>query len=1135
MSHSRYLRYLAHSSPQSLSQGLSLSLSLSSPARRVLSLSIAAIGLFIMLAMPKIAYADGTITVDTVADEFGAGASCSLREAIQSANTDSDFGGCTRTDTPPYTLELSAGEFTLSQAGANEDANATGDLDIGTSLTIVGDGAGDTFIQAGATSAAAIDRVIHILAGATVNISDVTIRYGATPADGNGGGIANIGGILTLSDSVVRDNVALGDGPGEGGGGIFNDANSSLTLNATNVLSNSALVNLGNGGGILTAPGSTLVINGGQIENNAAARAGGGIENNAGNATFTNLTLNGNTTGLNGAGLHISGAGTVTMTGGTASENVAGKEGGALWNSGPGLLTVDNVTIEENIASGDDADQGGGGLFSDGGDLIVRNSTISNNSANGISGSGGGILIVPGSALTVTDSTITDNTAMRAGGGIEVAANMTATVTALLENVQLTQNDTGSNPGNGGALHITGPGTVIVNGGNVSENTASAEGGGLWNSASGTLIVDGVTLSNNVASGAAADQGGGALFSDGGKLTVLNSTISGNSADGTSGSGGGILVVPGSALTVTESILTDNSALRAGGGIEVNAIVTRTVVAVLTNVDLEGNTTGANPGNGGALHITGPGTVTVNGGTVIENTASAEGGGLWNSASGSLTVNGTTLRGNIASGAAADQGGGALFNDGGTMIVAAALIENNVANGTSGSGGGILAVPGSQLSVMNSNLVGNSATRAGGGIEVNALITRTVVATLDNVDMQSNTTGANPGNGGALHITGPATVSVMGGEVISNTASAEGGGLWNSAAGVLTVDGTLFRANIASGAAADQGGGALFSDGGKLTVQNSTINSNVANGAAGSGGGILVVPGSALTVTNSTLSQNTAVRAGGGIEVAATVTKTVSALLNDVDLLQNATGNTPGNGGALHITGPGTVTVLGSTITGNTASAEGGGLWNSASGTLTVDKSTLSGNTATGAAADHGGGGLYNDGGVLNVSNSTISGNSAQATGGGVLSVAGTTTIINATIYENSAASGAGGINSAAGTTTIANSIVAHSAATGADCAGVTANSENLDSDGTCQATVTADPKLGPLQLNGGTTFTHELLTGSPAINAGDNAICAAAPINNVDQRGQVRPFGVTCDLGAYELSGLTIIIRLFFPAIALP
>jgi hypothetical protein len=56
------------------------------------------------------------------------------------------------------------------------------------------------------------------------------------------------------------------------------------------------------------------------------------------------------------------------------------------------------------------------------------------------------------------------------------------------------------------------------------------------------------------------------------------------------------------------------------------------------------------------------------------------------------------------------------------------------------------------------------------------------------------------------------------------------------------------------------------------------------------------------------------------------------------------------------------------------------------------------------------------------------------------------------------------------------------------------------------------NPKLGPLGYYGGATLVHSLLTGSPALNAGNNATCAAT-----DQRGVTRPISGTCDMGAYE------------------
>jgi len=95
------------------------------------------------------------------------------------------------------------------------------------------------------------------------------------------------------------------------------------------------------------------------------------------------------------------------------------------------------------------------------------------------------------------------------------------------------------------------------------------------------------------------------------------------------------------------------------------------------------------------------------------------------------------------------------------------------------------------------------------------------------------------------------------------------------------------------------------------------------------------------------------------------------------------------------------------------------------------------------------------------------------------------------------------------------NTIVANSAA-GGNCSGaITDSGGNLSyPDNTCPG-INSDPVLGPLQNNGGPTHTMALGPGSAALDAADDAICAPAPVNNLDQRGAPRVG--RCDIGAYE------------------
>jgi hypothetical protein len=135
----------------------------------------------------------------------------------------------------------------------------------------------------------------------------------------------------------------------------------------------------------------------------------------------------------------------------------------------------------------------------------------------------------------------------------------------------------------------------------------------------------------------------------------------------------------------------------------------------------------------------------------------------------------------------------------------------------------------------------------------------------------------------------------------------------------------------------------------------------------------------------------------------------------------------------------------------------------------------------------------------------------ASACGGGIYHHFGTLTVSNSTFSSNSG----DGIRN--GTVTLGNTIVANSP-TGGNCpGGITDGGGNLsDPDTTCPG-INSDLKLGSLQDSGGPTQTMALLPGSAAIDTADDDICAAAPVNNRDQRGITRPQGPHCDIGAFE------------------
>jgi predicted outer membrane repeat protein len=343
--------------------------------------------------------------------------------------------------------------------------------------------------------------------------------------------------------------------------------------------------------------------------------------------------------------------------------------------------------------------------------------------------------------------------------------------------------------------------------------------------------------------------------------------------------------------------------------------------------------------------------------------------------------------------------------------------------------------------------------------------------------------------------------------------SGSGGGAINNSQGSVTVNQSSFLENRAIYV-----GGAVYSYGGDVTISGSTF-----TGSSSADGGAIRIFGSTLTVSDCAFSSNSATGNGGGIASTGFAVMSVS----DSSFVQNSA-----NGGGGGIENHGTLTVSNCTLSSNRARF--GGAVNS-DGTLTVSNTTFASNSASGEGSR---GGAVESKGTTIVSDSTFSANEASWSGGGMSSTYGTVGISNSTfsgngahiggglwsdysavIMTNSTFSGnsGGNIDGPYSTTTLKNTIVANSLL-GSNCQGhIVDGGGNLSYPDTTCPGINLNPLLYPLQDNGGPTQTMALGPGSGALDTGDDAPCATAPVNNLDQRGDVRPKGPRCDIGAIE------------------
>jgi hypothetical protein len=211
---------------------------------------------------------------------------------------------------------------------------------------------------------------------ATLTVNNCVVETNMAYA---GSGIYNdgISAVLTMVNSSVTSN--FNDGGGEGGG-IYNESGMVTITNSTVSENAASLMGDPSAGGIFN--GGTTEITDSTVNNNFAGDVGGGILN-SGTLTVTNTTISGNHAGTNlpggGFGGGIYNYGTVTITNSSIIQNNAGGKEPSGW--GAGIGNEGSLDISNSTVSGNWAGQDAGGIYNFG-PFHVTNSTISENSAS---------------------------------------------------------------------------------------------------------------------------------------------------------------------------------------------------------------------------------------------------------------------------------------------------------------------------------------------------------------------------------------------------------------------------------------------------------------------------------------------------------------------------------------------------------------------------------------------------------------------------------------------------------------------------------------------------------------------------------------------------------------------------------
>lgn len=599
-----------------------------------------------------------------------------------------------------------------------------------------------------------------------------------------------------------------------------------------------------------------------------------------------------------------------------------------------------------------------------------------------------------------------------------------------------------------GMIGVTIQNCTLQNNDNQATGTSVSNGGAFY----GKIIGYDLKILNN----STYNVGGGIYTNSGSSIT--RATFEGNYSK----SSGGALFTRGVNLYAVK-IGTEKSGNEAGssaGGVALNGSkLTAQADELGTPTTIENNKSGLN--GGGFCSYNNGETFEMEGGYIRNNSAVGNGGGI--NASGFVTLTGVK----VGPGNSASNGGG-IYVSRAFNLTSSQLTMQKLGNEASevkgntavNSGGGMYI--GNTRATIDESIVGeNSAGKYGAGLYVKGTSSIPGFATLTNVEVSQNGTGAStPTYGGGIFIDPYGTFTMTGGNISSNASTTYGGGIMTN--GTTTLKGVIVggqdAGNTTTGSTSY--GGGIYVNGGTVTVTDET---SISYNKTRNGGGVYVSSGT-FTMTGGNISSNTGSTNGGGIYTKATTE------LHGVIIGGKDAGNTTNSyGGGIHVAGGVTTVTDDTVISYNKAPV--GGVYVYSTGTFTMAGGSVSLNT---------------NGGVCSYGKTTLkgvtvggkdAGNTGPSYGGGVSVYGGTTTVIDDTnITYNSASERGGGVYVYKGTFTM----------TGGS---ISSNSSNRNGGG--------------VYVFGGSTFT---MTGG-----------------NISSNTSTAGGGGICTAGTTELHGVTI------------